>query len=314
MISIVDYNVAQRCSMKKLYVILFVISMIVFSGCQGTITGEAKGGKGKPSPSTQCLDNQDNDGDGFCDYDGCYLGKKKRRTYLSPDPDCESGYDDDESTVITTLGPDLVVTSIRLLDKNTGATYRDVLPNGVQYYILPTVRNDGDEPAVFSSNGVHYSQGHDGNDQGLSVCKASITLNPGESIECDQGALFGSSSGEGPGDYVTVESTIDYHNSIAESDDTNNMLQINVFVGQINTCTDTDDHPTINSNTVKGTVSGQWNGVPFSHTDSCIDSYTLKEWYCGIYGPGNIQISCSGGSAGGNSTNITISCFDGACV
>lgn len=51
--------------------------------------------KGVGSNKPECSDNIDNDNDGFCDYDGCYLGRGRDRVWLPPDPDC--AYNKDES-------------------------------------------------------------------------------------------------------------------------------------------------------------------------------------------------------------------------
>ena len=68
-------------------------------------------------------------------------------------------------------------------------------------------------------------------------------------------------------------------------------------------CTDTDGG--IHYNT-QGIVSGSFGGAPFSNTDVCVDSATLKEYYCDPYKPQSIITSCGG--------NLTGQCVDGACT
>ncbi|HLD02665.1 MAG TPA: hypothetical protein VJC07_03135 [Candidatus Nanoarchaeia archaeon] len=80
-----------------------------------------------------------------------------------------------------------------------------------------------------------------------------------------------------------------------------------------NTCSDTDGGTVQGT---QGTVSGNYQGAPYSDTDSCLDSITLKEWRCVTVGSG-----LGGGLTGSssnyncnqiNGTNYT-SCVSGAC-
>ncbi len=69
-----------------------------------------------------------------------------------------------------------------------------------------------------------------------------------------------------------------------------------------NNCTDTDGFDV----TVKGTVSGYEDGIPFSIDDSCVDDVIVREWYCGGgVTPANYTYPCT--------MNFT-SCFDGHCI
>ncbi len=74
-----------------------------------------------------------------------------------------------------------------------------------------------------------------------------------------------------------------------------------------NTCSDTDGGWSVN---VKGTVSGNYNGQPYSYTDFCLPSNTtttiLNEYYCSS----GIKYSSTWNCAG----NTTTSCVDGACI
>lgn len=71
-------------------------------------------------------------------------------------------------------------------------------------------------------------------------------------------------------------------------------------------CSDTDGG--IVSGT-QGNVSGDDESVPFNLTDTCVDSVTLREYYCGDvfqdYAPLNTIINCG---------NATPQCVSGACV
>lgn len=68
-------------------------------------------------------------------------------------------------------------------------------------------------------------------------------------------------------------------------------------------CTDTDGGIIFNT---KGIVSGSFGGAPFSNTDVCVDSSTLREFYCDPFKPQSLNTAC-----GGNSTG---QCVDGACI
>lgn len=68
-------------------------------------------------------------------------------------------------------------------------------------------------------------------------------------------------------------------------------------------CTDTDDGLVYST---QGTVSGSNGGVPFSDTDYCTDSITLKEFYC-FYSSASQSVNCNNG-------NSTTQCLNGACV
>ncbi len=57
---------------------------------------------------------------------------------------------------------------------------------------------------------------------------------------------------------------------------------------------------------VQGTVSGSFNGQPFSNTDSCITPTLLKELYCSGPLATNMTYNCVG--------NSTTQCLDGACA
>jgi hypothetical protein len=69
-------------------------------------------------------------------------------------------------------------------------------------------------------------------------------------------------------------------------------------------CTDTDGGSVV---TVKGTVSGYQNNVPFSYDDTCLNNITLAELYCSSSKkPLNFTYNCN--------TNMTSICLNGACV
>lgn len=74
-----------------------------------------------------------------------------------------------------------------------------------------------------------------------------------------------------------------------------------------NSCSDTDGGFVIG---VQGTVSGYNNNQPYSYAEYCLDSNTLVEYYCsGVY-PVSYYQNCNPT----NSTNVTNSCINGACV
>jgi hypothetical protein len=68
---------------------------------------------------------------------------------------------------------------------------------------------------------------------------------------------------------------------------------------------------------IKGTVSGEDDGVSFSYTDYCLNSTFVMEYYCGgkyqDYDPLSSPMVCpSGNETQGNETQTE--CIDGACV
>ena len=68
-------------------------------------------------------------------------------------------------------------------------------------------------------------------------------------------------------------------------------------------CNDTDGGFMI---TIQGTASGYMSGTPYSHTDSCMNNWTLSEWYCaGNYAYNMGNYTCAG--------NYTV-CLNGKCM
>ena len=71
-------------------------------------------------------------------------------------------------------------------------------------------------------------------------------------------------------------------------------------------CTDTDGGIVYNT---QGIVSGSFGGVSFINTDTCLDSVTLKEYYCDPYKPQSLTTTCPN-----NPINNTLGCVNGACT
>ncbi len=104
-------------SFKKdnLYFIIVLIIVILFglSIILVVIKGNTKEEKGLSSLNPlswlskavawlnkpECSDRKDNDGDGRCDYSGCYIGRGKDKVWLNFDPDCTSTSDNSEACV-----------------------------------------------------------------------------------------------------------------------------------------------------------------------------------------------------------------------
>ncbi len=80
-----------------------------------------------------------------------------------------------------------------------------------------------------------------------------------------------------------------------------------------NTCSDTDGGTVQGT---QGTVSGSYQGTPYSNTDSCIDSIALTEWRCVTVGSG-LGGGLTGSSSNYNCNQINGSnytmCASGAC-
>lgn len=67
-------------------------------GCGGTCAGtkDCSSSGGGSTKKYQCNDGIDNDGDGLCDFNSCYINGIR----LPRDPGCTSYYDDDESSEV----------------------------------------------------------------------------------------------------------------------------------------------------------------------------------------------------------------------
>ncbi len=77
---------------KQIILLSLLLSMLILSAC---VTGQAKGGDNEKKFRTQCNDQIDNDGDGYCDWEG----QRRCRDGSKPgDPDCFSKYDNNEGT------------------------------------------------------------------------------------------------------------------------------------------------------------------------------------------------------------------------
>jgi hypothetical protein len=76
--------------MKLIFIFALIITIILLLG-----TGELISAR-RPRRTYECSDRVDNDGDGFCDYRGCYVRIGRTRVWLSPDPDCNSYRDNSE--------------------------------------------------------------------------------------------------------------------------------------------------------------------------------------------------------------------------
>lgn len=72
-------------------------------------------------------------------------------------------------------------------------------------------------------------------------------------------------------------------------------------------CSDTDGGQVFGT---QGTVSGDDESVSFSNTDFCIDSTTLKEYYCGAQWQDYVPLSTNFNCAG----NVSTTCSNGACI
>lgn len=76
--------------------------------------------------------------------------------------------------------------------------------------------------------------------------------------------------------------------------------------GVANTCGDTDGGIVAGT---RGTISGTFNGQPYSATDFCLSATSLNEYYCNGANRAQTPLTCGGGSNGSNS-----SCVNGACI
>jgi len=76
------------------------------------------------------------------------------------------------------------------------------------------------------------------------------------------------------------------------------------FASKEGNCVDTDGG---NVYGTQGAVSGSSGGMPYSHTDACLDSVTLNEFSCDFWSkPISNNVNCAG--------NFTGTCVNGACT
>jgi len=81
--------------MKRGLKIMICLAIIIL------IVGGCTTGMGWRKPKMECNDKKDNDGDGYCDYDGCRTGRGKNKQTLEADPDCDSATDNKEASDCT---------------------------------------------------------------------------------------------------------------------------------------------------------------------------------------------------------------------
>ncbi len=172
-----------------------------------------------------------------------------------------------------------------------------VLPSlsfgGGQLFMSPQCRdkldNDGD-------GYIDYP-----NDPGCSSKKDASELNP--NIECDDGkdndldgkrdlADLGCSS-------PTDKDETNCGDAVCEGGETDKICKQDCA-----SCADTDGGI---STIVKGTTAGQLNNAQFSHTDSCIDTWNVTEYYCSASYEKSQAFMCAGEGYG-------YTCNDGRCL
>ncbi|MFH1510801.1 MAG: hypothetical protein ABIF10_03855 [Candidatus Woesearchaeota archaeon] len=156
----------------------------------------------------------------------------------------------------------------------------------------------------------------DAKDPGCTSRKDTSELNP--NIECDDGL-------DNDGD-LFVDRQDDGCLSSTDNDETNcgdNVCEpgeICTLDCRTNSCTDSDGG---RITAVAGTVTGALQGTPYSYSDSCADTYTLREFFCESDYQRMDYLMCPSGTSYGTPYCInssvyrdvtTGSCSGGACI
>lgn len=287
-----------------LVVFLFVFALISFGG---DFTGNAI--KRSPAPKPQCNDKIDNDVDSTIDYGGF-------KTY-PPDTDCSSAQDNTECRIACN-------TASNCGTNGFGASY---CFNDDKYADYTTYNcNSPGTCGAYCTNNINPTLLEDcqatnpnGYCQGGQCVNPSNTTVPNSCTETDTGqdlGVQGTTTGYLSGfsysktDYCLTTSSVKEYWCVGDLSYEQNFncpsgttcISGACVSTQTNSCTDSDG----GFNTiVKGTVSGQQNGAPYSFTDYCVGSTSIHEYYCVGGAPNGFDQVCQG-----NTTNI---CSNGAC-
>ncbi|MBI3026984.1 hypothetical protein HYY70_02630 [Candidatus Woesearchaeota archaeon] len=147
----------------------------------------------------------------------------------------------------------------------------------------------------------------DNTETGTAICDNGVD----ESNDADTLADFRLSGGDAGCTSATDNNERDGHcddtfdNDIDGFVDYPNDPECTSFASKEGNCADTDGGIVFGT---QGTISGSTGGTPYSNTDFCIDSFNLREFYCGLVDqPASLDNFCGG-------DNVTVSCVNGACV
>lgn len=264
------------------WVIMGVVAVILIGILifSGIFTGNAIA-----QSSYQCNDRYDNDGDGFCDYRGSLWGCKDGSR--KGDTGCSSTTDKTEAICVA------------------GSTYCGIgecrrTSTCVRDVVTCTPGTPGTEICDGKDNDCDGSI-----DEGL----GSTTCGVGACQRTVQNCVSGIPQTCTPG----TPGTEICGNGIDEDCNGADLACTNYT----NTCTDSDGGLVY---TTMGTVSGLLNGTAYSNTDSCMNTTTLKEYYCSGTRAYNTLFNCSAGCSSGkcnaviNQTNNTCTDSDGGIV
>jgi hypothetical protein len=190
--------------------------------------------------------------------------------------------------------PDLIVSKIAVVGLQTGTRFEGSIPNNEPFHLVPTIKNIGKGASSLDQN-VKIAVGVDSGIGAMGPCRQrTVTLNPGEEIECNSANRGGLGNSEGPHKIFAI---VDYTEIVPEADDGNNKLAMDFAIGG-GDCTDSDWGKNFY-------VYGETKGLDGSGSDVCAtfwDQYSLIEHYCeGSYHK-FATFNCPNG------------CKDGACV
>lgn len=263
----------------------------------------------------QCKDGQDNDGDGLIDYPadpGC-SSPNDRNEYNVPLDSCADTDAFNVYTLGTTSGylsgspysnDDYCVDSSNVKEYYCSGDY--------EYNADINCGIDGYFNSTYCSGNQVYQ---DYTDYFCASGACDYTITPTLQEDCDSYDGYGSnycSSGDVYRDYYNYYCTAgacDYTTTPELVEECDYGCTDGVCDGIPDSCFDTDYETT----TTQGTVSGYYSEEWYSYDDYCVDSLTVKEYYCSGTQASSYDYYCPY-LGGGNQTNSTWVCSNGACV
>jgi hypothetical protein len=222
-----------------------------------------------PKGLKACRDTIDNDGDNYIDW--------------PDDPGCDSRNDDNEYNPWNDSCSDTDGGNIITVFGTTFGYYNDELYSNSDYCV-----DSGTIMEYYCSGNYEQSQqqgcGTDG--YGSNYCSSGDVYRDYIDYYCTSGACDSTSTPE-----LVEECTYGCTDGVCD--------------GPPDSCSDTDGGFVVEN---QGTASGYYEGSPYNHTDYCVDSTNIVEYYCvgdWLYDSGSMPCWIN---------NQTATCVDGSCT